>query len=314
LLRTTILCTILLCVCQSFANGQIVHETRRGSDSSVVVDSVVAIIQPVKNVPANNLVPASQVNVGIPQEQNMLGSFLQDEGDMWTSPFRMDWNDAAIAGGVVAATAILIATDEPVYRSVNNFRNDHTWVQKISPVATKFGEFYVPYGVAALFCLKGLAFDDEEAVDTGLLSVQAMIHSAIAVQVFKHLFGRVRPFVLDGKDKWHGPQAFGKRYSDGGFSPYDSFPSGHTITAFSLAAVIAERSDQFWVGATAYSLAGLCGVSRITERDHWLSDVVVGAAMGVAIGKLVVHNHRNRLVITPSISFRSVGVGLQLNY
>jgi membrane-associated phospholipid phosphatase len=225
----------------------------------------------------------------------------------------MEWRDAAIVAGIAATTAVLITIDEPVYRSFRDYRADNAWVRKASPIASQFGEFYVPFGIAALYCLKGLAFDDAEALDTGLLGVQAMVHSGIAIQVFKHLFGRSRPFVFDGHDRWYGPRAFFKRYYDGGFSPYDSFPSGHTITAFSLAAVLAER-ERAWVGVAAYSLAGLCGLSRLTEHDHWLSDVVVGAAMGVAIGKLVVHNHEKRLAIYPTLGSRSVGVSLRFSY
>ncbi len=139
-----------------------------------------------------------------------------------------------------------------------------------------------------------------------------MIHSGIVVQVLKHMTGRSRPFVNNGKDKWFGPRAFFKRYYDGGFSPYDSFPSGHTITAFTLAAVIAER-ERPWVGVIAYSFAGICGLSRITQRDHWFSDVFVGAALGIAIGKLEVVNYEKRFAVYPVFGARSAGVSIQLN-
>lgn len=255
----------------------------------------------------------SHDTISVQQKHNILTNFLEDEGDIWSSPFRLDWEGAAVVGGIVATTAALIAVDEPVYRSFRDYRNKNAWVGKVSPIASQFGEFYVPYSVAALYCLKGLAFDDDETLDTGLMAVQAMIHSAIVIQVFKHLFGRSRPFVFDGNDNWYGPRAFFKRYTDGGFSPYDSFPSGHTITAFSIATVLAER-ERTWVGVVAYSFAGLCGLSRLTQHEHWLSDVVMGAALGVAIGKLVVHNHEKRLAIYPSIGSGSAGVSVRLNY
>ncbi len=305
--RTLALPGFLLCVCIVLANGQTPLDSSTTTNSAIGADSVARPVSVVLlNPPLDSVSPIPKPNV--------FAGFIQDAGDIWSSPFRMDWDDAAIVGGLVATTAVLIAVDEPVYRGFRDFQNDHTWVRKVSPVATKLGEFYVPYGIAAAFYLKGLAFKDADAVDTGVLSVQAMIHSAVVVQLLKHLFGRTRPFVKNGKDVWYGPRAFMKRYSDGGFSPYDSFPSGHTITAFSLAAVIAERSDHFWVDVAAYSLAGLCGLSRLTEHDHWLSDVVVGAAMGVAIGKLVVRNHERRLEVIPTIGSRSTGVSLMLHY
>jgi membrane-associated phospholipid phosphatase len=247
-------------------------------------------------------------------KHNILKNFVEDEGDIWTSPLRMDWHDAAIVGGIAATTAVLIASDESIYQNFRTFHDNNSWVRTASPIASQFGEFYVPFGIAALYCAHGLAFHNDYNVDTGLLAAQAMIHSGIVVQVFKHLFGRTRPFVRNGRDHWFGPSAFFRRYTDGGFSPYDSFPSGHTITAFSLATVIAERSDKWWVDGMAYSFAGLCGLSRLTERDHWFSGVFVGAAMGIAIGKLVVHNQEKRLELSPVIGSRSVGLAIQLNY
>lgn len=258
-------------------------------------------------------IPVATENQPPSKISSMFSGFWRDEAQIWTSPFRMDSEDLLWVGGIAATTALLIAIDEPVYKSFRDFKNDHTWVQKTSPVATQLGEFYVPYAISALYCLKGLAFDDEHALDTGLLSVQAMIHSAVVVQLLKHLFGRMRPYVRNGEDVWYGPRMFFKRYS-GGFSSYDAFPSGHTITAFSLAAVVAERSEHAWVKATAYSLAGLCGLSRLTEHNHWLSDVVVGAAMGIAIGKLVARNHERSVTLTPSFGSRGAGVNVVFSY
>jgi membrane-associated phospholipid phosphatase len=225
----------------------------------------------------------------------------------------MDAEDALVWSGVIATTAVLIATDEPVYRHFRDLKDESSFIHNASPAFSQLGEFYVPFGIAGAYCLSGLAFDDQRTLDTGLLGLQAMMHAGIVVQVFKHLFGRTRPFVRNGEDVWYGPRVAFKRYQSG-FSAYDAFPSGHTITAFSLATVIAERSDAFWVDATAYSLAGLCGLSRLTERDHWLSDVFMGAALGISIGKLVVKNHERRLEVVPAIGARSASVSLRFTY
>ena len=239
--------------------------------------------------------------------QNFIQNFLGDEAAIWTSPFHIDQDEAMLWGGVAATTAIVITVDEPISRDLFRFRNQHAWVQTVSPIATQFGQFYVPYSIAALYCLDGLVFDDNAHLDTGILEIQAMLHSGIVVQVLKHLFGRSRPFVYNGRDVWYGPRTILKRYYSGGFSPYDSFPSGHTITAFSLASVIAER-ERPWVGVIAYTCAGLCGVSRITQHDHWFSDVIVGGALGVAIGKFEVGTHQQHYAIYPTVGAGSAGV------
>jgi len=76
--------------------------------------------------------------------------------------------------------------------------------------------------------------------------------------------------------------------------------------------VIAER-ERPWVGAIAYTCAGLCGVSRLTQHDHWLSDVVVGGALGVAIGKFEVETHQKHYAISPTVGLGSAGVLIQFD-
>lgn len=66
-------------------------------------------------------------------------------------------------------------------------------------------------------------------------------------------------------------------------SRYNSFPSGHTATAFMSATMLHKeygwRSPWFSIGG--YTAAAITGVSRICNNSHWLSDVVTGAAVGI---------------------------------
>ena len=65
-----------------------------------------------------------------------------------------------------------------------------------------------------------------------------------------------------------------------------SFPSGHTSTAFSLAAV-ANHHYGWKVGVPAYVLASGIGLSRIEKDKHYLSDVLAGATIGLIVGRTV---------------------------
>ena len=72
------------------------------------------------------------------------------------------------------------------------------------------------------------------------------------------------------------------------FSPFrggTSFPSGHTTLAFSVAAALDQETSSRWVPWIAYPAAALTGWSRVHDRQHWVSDVVGGAALGLWAGR-----------------------------
>jgi membrane-associated phospholipid phosphatase len=66
----------------------------------------------------------------------------------------------------------------------------------------------------------------------------------------------------------------------------NSFPSGHASTSFATAMVLQEHFG--WkAGAPAFAAATYTLVSRVTANQHWASDVVFGAAVGIAAGRTV---------------------------
>jgi hypothetical protein len=67
----------------------------------------------------------------------------------------------------------------------------------------------------------------------------------------------------------------------------NSFPSGHTSNAFTLATV-AERHYGWKLGAPAYVAAALVGASRLQRDKHHLTDVLAGATVGLIVGRAVV--------------------------
>ncbi|MFN8588971.1 MAG: phosphatase PAP2 family protein [Candidatus Eisenbacteria bacterium] len=67
------------------------------------------------------------------------------------------------------------------------------------------------------------------------------------------------------------------------FSGHDSFPSGHTTMAFSLAGALDAETRSHWVPAIAYPLAAATGWSRVHDHVHWPSDVAAGAAIGTGV-------------------------------
>lgn len=82
-------------------------------------------------------------------------------------------------------------------------------------------------------------------------------------------------------------QLFPEQRPDG--SGNDSFPSGHTATAFAAATSILERRGA-GEGIPALALASLVGLARVeADKHHWY-DVLAGAAIGSGAGLLITHH------------------------
>jgi membrane-associated phospholipid phosphatase len=111
-----------------------------------------------------------------------------------------------------------------------------------------------------------------------LLGAEALINSGIVAAVLKSSTQRRRPRAGEERGE----------FFEGGLS----FPSGHTIAVWSLATVVAnEYRDKHLVQIGAYGLAAAVSVSRFTGRNHFLSDVLVGSAIGYGIGRYVYRTH-----------------------
>lgn len=65
----------------------------------------------------------------------------------------------------------------------------------------------------------------------------------------------------------------------------NSFPSGHTTTAFAGAELV--RSEYGWgAGLAAYAMATAVGVMRMYNGRHWLNDVIAGAGFGILSARI----------------------------
>jgi hypothetical protein len=87
----------------------------------------------------------------------------------------------------------------------------------------------------------------------------------------------------------------------------DSMPSGHASAAFASATVI--QSHYGWkAGAPAYAAAGFMAWSRVRDDRHWLTDVIIGGAIGTLAGRTVTRGHRAQWTIAPAATTQSASV------
>ena len=85
-----------------------------------------------------------------------------------------------------------------------------------------------------------------------------------------------------------------------------SFPSGHTSSAFATATVI-QRHFGWAAAIPAYAVSAYVGASRLSENQHYLSDVIFGASLGIVAGRIVTIG-RTRFAVAPIAGARAVGV------
>jgi membrane-associated phospholipid phosphatase len=222
--------------------------------------------------------------------RSIVPDILHDQGPIWTSPAKLargeDWKPtlgiAFALGGLVA----LDPHDSPYFH--NNSSSFSGFNRRLSGTNTAVATVLVPASFYAL----GLVRKDSYATHTSLLAGEAVVDSEILAWVLKNATGRQRPSAI--------PQ--GRSYSDTWFKTYQpplradgSFPSGHSIAAFSVATVFARRyGNHRWVPWVAYGAASLVGVSRVSLQAHFPSDVFAGAVFGYIISRYVVMPGRER--------------------
>src|SRR5262249_55130655 len=74
-----------------------------------------------------------------------------------------------------------------------------------------------------------------------------------------------------------------------------SFPSGHTSATLATAAVVQQHFG--WkVAAPFYALGGYVSISRMVDNQHFASDVIFGAALGIVSGRAASFGHGPRRV------------------
>ena len=213
---------------------------------------------------------AQSTTLGVPLFKNV----WSDQKAIWTSPTHLRWADGTWLFPLAAATAGFFASDRAVPPALSSDPNKLNRDVKISD----YGLYSLIGAGGGLYIWSKVSHDDHQR-ETGILAGEAAINSYAVDTAFKYAFGRERP------DQGQGLGNF--------FQHGVSFPSDHSAVAWSIASVIAHEYPGTFTKLMVYGLATAVSASRVTGKQHFPSDVVVGGAIGWLIGRQVYRAHHD---------------------
>ena len=222
-------------------------------------------------------VPQESVDGTVARGADLLRRFAGDQSAIWSSLFRLRKNDAIWALPALAATGTLFASD--------------SWLSKQVPAGeiarsrsfSNYGAFSLAGAAGGMFLLGKMTHNDH-AAETGFMASEAALNAAAVDYALKSLFQRQRPY--DGTGAGHF-------FAGGG-----SFPSEHAAVSWAVAGVIAHEYPGTLTKLISYSLASAVTVARVTGKEHFSSDTVVGGALGYFIAQQVYRRHRDPEIST----------------
>lgn len=211
-------------------------------------------------------------------ERNFAINFLKDQKDIWTSPLKIRKKDLFWLVPSAALVGESLHRDPYTYRALTPAVNPGTTSKTFSDA----GVVVLAGGVAGMYVL-GRWHGNDHQRETGVLATEALADSLTVGFGLKYALQRDRPF----------NSGQGDFFTRGGGT---SFPSGHALMAWSMASVVAHEYPGVLTKLGVYGLATAVSVTRVTGRQHFPTDVLVGSAMGWGIGTMVYRKHHDPLL------------------
>jgi membrane-associated phospholipid phosphatase len=206
--------------------------------------------------------------------QNRLGKpFLEhlvgDQARFWTSPKELTTGGAKTFIPFAGFTGLLIGADSWISKQVPDAPSQIKRSKNISDYAV----FSLVGAAGGAFVLGHMKHNDHLS-ETGLLSGEAALNSTAVTYALKSITRRQRPFEGNGTGTF--------------FNGGDSFPSEHATIAWSVASVLAHEYP-----GPLTQLASAVTLTRVTGKQHFSSDVLVGSVLGWYIGRQVYRAHHD---------------------
>lgn len=185
----------------------------------------------------------------------------EDQEHFWTLPLHANKRSLIWILPIAGATAGVIASDSWLSRQVPDRPNQLNQSLKISNYS-----LYSLIAAGGGSYLLGKITKNDHMRETGFLAAEAAVDATAATYAVKFATQRQRPYQGTGAGSF--------------FNGGSSFPSEHSALSWSIAGVIAHEYPGPLTKLAAYGLASAVTVTRVDARQHFASDVLVGAGLG----------------------------------
>ena len=182
--------------------------------------------------------------------------------------------DAAYLLAFSGATAALLATDTQISDSITADEGDRRASRYASNILVG-----AAIGSSTIKYLVGCHEHNRQRRDDAVREWESMAFGLGSVGALKYIFRRERP----------GPGSKGEF-----FDSATSFPSGHSAIATAWAAVLGEEYPGYLWRYLALGGAGVTSFLRVTARQHYSSDALVGGMIGHLTGSYICRDHKCR--------------------
>jgi membrane-associated phospholipid phosphatase len=228
------------------------------------------------------------------EKTDSIASQLQGEDTKFTFKQLILPASLITAGALGLGNSYVKSINEDVKKKVAGFRSDYIktddYIQYL-PVVSVYG-----------LSIAGVK-PEHDYIDRTLIVAVSYLSMGIMVNGLKYTIYSPRP----------------------NFHSNNSFPSGHTATAFMGAELVRQEywDASPWYGMAAYSIAAGVGLMRVYNESHWATDIFAGAGVGILSARigywLLPFSKRltgrgktatSQLVIAPYYTRQQGGVGL----
>ncbi|QKZ14977.1 phosphatase PAP2 family protein [Spirosoma sp. KUDC1026] len=226
-------------------------------------------------------------------------------GRTYAQPVHWQKRDFLRLGGTLAISASALLVEKQLFSFME--RNHTPALDRLQEVGFTLGRPQLNYPIMLALWGSGVVFNNDWLRDTGIMVIASVTTSGIIQTISKEVVGRPRPQAGEGNlllKPFGGPS-------------YHSFPSGHATLSTATFWILAHQVKPVPLKIVFYALPVITGASRVYVGAHWLSDVLLGTALGVACAESVIRLYpkikanRNRSIsVLPGLNSARITVRL----